>query len=79
MLQLSAPVGPWDGYADELEITYLNALELTVEDISLSKEEWQCLSNYLYANELLLSCQRSSIGISRQMWESLKARLLTVD
>ncbi|EKU97607.1 putative NTPase (NACHT family) [Leptolyngbya sp. PCC 7375] len=77
--QASAPGSAWESYADEIETIFLNALELTIEDISLSREEWQCLSDYLYANELLLSCQRSSIGISRKAWESLKERLLTVD
>ena len=75
----SAPAEQWRSYADELATIYLNALELTVEDISLSKDEWLCLSDYLYANDLLLRCQRSSIGISRKAWESLKERLLTVD
>ncbi|NEQ54202.1 MAG: NACHT domain-containing protein [Leptolyngbya sp. SIO3F4] len=77
--QSSASAEQWHSYADELETTYLNALELTAEDISLSREEWNCLSDYLYANELLLRCQRSSIGISRKAWESLKERLLTAD
>ncbi|MEL6402098.1 MAG: NACHT domain-containing protein [Cyanobacteria bacterium J06626_4] len=78
MPQPSAPDAQWRSYADELEATYFNALELTVEDISLSKDEWKCLSDYLHANEILLCCQLSSIGISRQAWESLKERLLTV-
>lgn len=65
--QSSATANIWESYIDELEKTYLNALELTAEDIFLSLEDWQCLSNYLYANALLLSCQLSSIGISRQV------------
>lgn len=65
-------------FDEELKISFFNALRLKVEDITLSDTEWQYLSNYLYIHELLLSCQRSSIGISRKAWESLKERLLTV-
>ncbi|MEM9006225.1 MAG: NACHT domain-containing protein [Cyanobacteria bacterium P01_F01_bin.86] len=77
--QPSAPAEQWHSYANELETSFFNALELTAEDISLSTDEWNCLSDYLYANDLLLRCQRASISISRQAWESLKERLLIVD
>ncbi|WP_442786265.1 NACHT C-terminal helical domain 2-containing protein [Leptothoe sp. PORK10 BA2] len=77
--QSSALAEQWQSFGDELETIYLKALELTVEDISLLEDEWNWLSDYLYANDLLLRCQRSSIGISRKAWETLKERLLTVD
>lgn len=76
--QSSASPEQWYSYTIELEKTFLNVLDLTTESISLSEKEWQCLSDYLYANDLLLQCKRSSIGISRKAWESLKERLLTV-
>ena len=78
MSQLSASSDEWDRYANELRTAFLSALELAFENILFSTEEWQCLNDYLYANELLLKCQQASIGISRKTWESLKERLLTV-
>ena len=69
----------WFSYADELKAIWSNALGLTIETISLSSEEWVCFYQYLYANELLLSCKEASIGISQKEWKALKARLLTID
>ena len=77
--ELSAPAEEWFSYAEEIESIWFNALGLTKEELSLSRTEWSHLVNYLYANELLLSCQKSSIGISRKAWEALEARLLTID
>ncbi|NEQ49548.1 MAG: NACHT domain-containing protein, partial [Leptolyngbya sp. SIO3F4] len=76
---LSGSANQWNSYAKEIELSFFNALGLEIDDISFSNEEWQCLSDYLYSYELILSCQQSSIGISRKAWESLKERLLTVD
>ncbi|MEM8610806.1 MAG: NACHT domain-containing protein [Cyanobacteria bacterium P01_H01_bin.105] len=74
-----ASANEWRSYADKLEATWLNGLGLTKEKLSLSEKEWKCLNNYLSANELLLRCQKSSIGISRKAWEALKVRLLTIN
>ena len=79
MPELLAPADEWLSYADGLEATWLQALGLTKEELSLSDEEWKCLADYLSAYELLPSCQQTSIGISRKAWEDLEARLLTID
>ncbi|MFG6105414.1 NACHT domain-containing protein [Leptothoe sp. EHU-05/26/07-4] len=78
MPQPSASANEWISYADELEEVFPMALGLSVESISLSKEEWNCVHEYLYAYELLLSCQRSAIGMSRKAWELLEVRLLMI-
>ena len=76
---LSASADEWLRYAGELEASWPKYLGLTVDTTSRSAEEWKCLSNYVYANELLLSCQRSSISLSRKAWDVLEARLLTIE
>ncbi|NEZ62687.1 NACHT domain-containing protein [Leptolyngbyaceae cyanobacterium CCMR0082] len=78
MYQLSKSSDEWPHHADKLESTFLKALGLTAEDVSLSTDDWKRLDDYLYANELLLSCKQSSISISRKAWETLEERLLTV-
>ena len=77
--QPDASAEDWRSYADELESTWLNAFDITPEDISFSADEWQCFSNYLYATELLLRCKDSSIGLSRKAWEALEEKLLKLN
>ncbi|MEM9091938.1 MAG: NACHT domain-containing protein [Cyanobacteria bacterium P01_F01_bin.53] len=76
--QPEADFAEWVSYANELEDTFLNALGLRFESISLSAEEWNGLNNYLHAHELLLRCKQASIGISRTAWETIEKRLLTI-
>ena len=75
MLRLTA----WREWADQLQLIWLEALELSAEDITFSYEEAEALRNYLYANELLIQCKEAAIRVSRSEWKALEQRLLTMD
>lgn len=68
----------WYLWSDQLWLIWLEALELDLDAITLSVEESNALKNYLYANELLIRCQQSAIYISRNQWELLEERMLTM-
>ena len=68
----------WRQWADQLEFAWLDALELDKEALTLSQAEAEALRDYLYANELLIRCQKSAVRVSRKAWEDLEARLLTL-
>ncbi|PSB28093.1 NACHT domain-containing protein [Stenomitos frigidus] len=58
--------------------TGLEALHLQSEWIDLSEEEEKALENYLYANELMVRCKEAAVRVSRETWEAIEARMLTV-
>lgn len=49
-----------------------------MDDVILSDDEINALSDYLYVNELILQCKDSAIYINREEWESLEKRMLTI-
>ncbi|MBD1873806.1 NACHT domain-containing protein [Nodosilinea sp. FACHB-131] len=67
----------WRNWADELEALWLNALNLTQEDLTFSLAEVKALRDYLYTTELLLKCKDAAIRIPKQAWAELEDRLLT--
>ena len=68
----------WRQWVNQLESTWLEALELDKEAITFSREEAEALRDYLYANELLIRCKESAVRVSKKAWEDLEARLLTL-
>ena len=64
-------------WADDLEALWLDALGLTREALTFSREESKALQDYLYATELLLRCKGAAVRIPKQAWAKLEARLLT--
>ncbi len=65
-------------FVKRLKRTWLNALNLTLEMVNLSKEELQALDNYLYANYLIIQCKQAAVRVSPQTWEAIEARMLLV-
>jgi hypothetical protein len=60
-----------------LQIWY-NALHLDPELVNLSEEEAEVLSNYLYANHLILQCKEAAVWVSAKTWENIESRMLLV-
>jgi len=58
--------------------TWQNALHLAPELVNLSKEEAEALSNYLYANRLILQCKEAAVWVSAKTWENIESRMLMV-
>ncbi|MEO0768578.1 MAG: NACHT domain-containing protein [Cyanobacteria bacterium J06649_4] len=69
----------WRQWIEEIQLIWLDALELSAKDITFSRTEAEALSNYLYANELLLQCKEAAIRVPRGEWEQLEKRLLTLE
>ncbi|MCG8361793.1 MAG: NACHT domain-containing protein [Pseudanabaenales cyanobacterium] len=68
----------WRKWLNQLESTWLEALELDKNALIFSLAEAKTLQNYLYSNELLIRCKESAVRVSRKAWEDLEARLLTL-
>jgi predicted NACHT family NTPase len=73
-----APSADWRNWANQLQLIWLEALNLNSDFVSFSSGETRALSDYLYATELLIRCKESAIGVSRSDWKAMEARLLTV-
>ncbi|ESA38330.1 ntpase (nacht family) [Leptolyngbya sp. Heron Island J] len=58
--------------------TWLKAFGLTIEEITLSSEETEALTQYLATNLLIMKCQKASVRVSRSVWEGIVSRMLTV-
>jgi hypothetical protein len=58
--------------------TWQNALHLDRELVNLSEEEAEALSNYLYANRLILQCKEAAVWVSAKTWENIESRMLMV-
>lgn len=69
----------WQRWSDQLQLIWLEALDLDIDDITFSEQEAEALKDYLYATELLIHCKESAIRVSRSEWEALEQRLLTID
>ena len=58
--------------------TWQNALHLAPELVNLSEEETEALSNYLYANHLILQCKEAAVWVSAKTWDDIESRMLLV-
>ncbi|WP_373539952.1 hypothetical protein [Chamaesiphon sp.] len=58
--------------------TWLKTFYLTLEMVSLSKEEINSLENYLYTNLLLIECKRSAVMRLPELWDQIEDRMLRV-
>lgn len=74
---LSGSPGAWKEWARQLNLIWLDVLELDQNTIDLSLKEEKAWRNYMSANELLIKCKQAAIRISRSEWEELENRLLT--
>ncbi|MBD2523054.1 NACHT domain-containing NTPase [Nostoc sp. FACHB-133] len=67
-----------EAFVERLQETLLNAFNLTLEMIDLSKAEAEAFGNYLYANYLIIQCKQAAVRVSPQTWEAIEARMLLV-
>lgn len=72
----------WDQWSKELELVFDNCFEA---DLGLTKEleglpfmGRKALQNYLDVIELISSSKNSAVRVSKQEWNSLESRLLTL-
>ncbi|MEG4588403.1 NACHT domain-containing protein [Microcoleus sp. MOSTC5] len=65
-------------FLDGLLDTWCNALHLNIEIVKLSQEEVKVLTDYLYANYLIVGCQAAAVRISAKTWEEIESRMLVV-
>ena len=69
----------WQKFTTQLQLVWLNVLNLDAESIVLSVEESEAWRNYVYSNELLIQCKKAAVRVSRSEWEEIESRLLTLD
>jgi predicted NACHT family NTPase len=62
----------------QIKQIWWNAIGVDPTWFELSEDERTALSNYLYANELLIRCKESAVRYSPQVWHEIEARMLTV-
>jgi hypothetical protein len=65
-------------FANRIVQTWLEAFNLTLEVVNLSKEERETLSNYFSANKLMVQCKAAAVRVSPKTWEAIEERMLLV-
>ena len=58
--------------------TWCSALGLNSNWVNLDKLEVKALTDYLYANELIVRCKEAAVRVSPQVWAGIEERMLTV-
>jgi len=66
-------------FIQSLQQTLFSAFNLSPDMINLSLEELNAMKNFLYANDLLIQCKKVSVRVSPATWESIEARLLSIN
>ncbi len=59
--------------------TWLQALHLNREQVTLSEEELTALQKYFYVNKLIVDCKEAAVRVSRTTWSKIEQKMLTVD
>jgi hypothetical protein len=62
-------------FSRELIQIWLTGFDLNPNMVNLSKQEIQALDNYLYANRLLIECERSAVRRSPEVWSQIESRM----
>jgi hypothetical protein len=65
-------------FIDQIFSTWCDVFSLDAEWLDLSRAEINALNNYLYANELMVSCKEAAVRVSPQVWAEIESRMLTV-
>lgn len=63
-------------FANQLWQTYLQTFNFDLEMVTLSEAELQAWDNYLYANLLIVQCQRVAVRVSPSTWAAIEERML---
>ena len=65
------------GYSNELHSAWTKALGLDSKKFSsIKRDDWNILTTYLYAHQMLIRCKLSAVSISRTAWESLEEKIM---
>lgn len=59
----------------ELIKIWLTGFGLNPNMVNFSKEEIKALDNYLYANQLLVECERAAVRRSPEVWSQIESRM----
>jgi predicted NACHT family NTPase len=63
-------------FSRELIQIWLTGFDLTPNMVNLSKKEIKALDNYLYANRLLVECERAAVRRTPEVWSQIESRML---
>jgi hypothetical protein len=74
--EVDRPLEEREEFANQLLQTYLLTFNLDLEMVTLSKAEFQAWDNYLYANLLIVQCQRAAVRVSPSTWAAIEERML---
>ena len=58
--------------------TWINALQINPDLVKLSWKEGNDLTEFLAANHLIIQCKTAAVRVSRQVWEGIEERMLTI-
>jgi hypothetical protein len=72
------PIAVRRAFADKIRSLWSSALHLDPETAQLSKEESQALDTYLSTNHFILECKAAAVRVSKDVWEKIEARMLTL-
>jgi NACHT domain len=64
--------------AEKILLIWYDSIFLDPSWIDLSETEINNLTDYLYANELMVQCKKSALRVSPQVWKNLESNILTV-
>ena len=57
---------------------WCNTLQINPEVLAFSREEKAALSQYFYANTLMVKCKEAAVRVSPEVWAGIEERMLTV-
>ncbi|MDE0016217.1 MAG: hypothetical protein OXU51_08530 [Candidatus Poribacteria bacterium] len=70
---------PIEPPAESIHDTWLSVLGITSEMLTISYEELESFSEYLHAVDLIVACKEAAGRVSRDKWQEIEDRFLTVD
>lgn len=63
-------------FVEDVLETWLKSLDLTLEMVTLSKEELEESENYFYVNLLIVKCKEAAARVSQKSWSEIEERML---
>ena len=68
----------WQQWANDLNTALIKGFDLTAEMVTLDPKDAHTLGEYMYITELLIRCKESAHRVSKNDWQNLETRLLTL-
>jgi len=68
----------YQDFLNKFSEIWWQALGLDLEMTQLSNDEADSLNQYLSANRFILECKASAVHVSKDTWETIENRMLTV-